>query len=400
MKDNKFIYNLTEGVIVLNELKKDWLSNIKGDLLAGLVTCMALIPETIGFALVAGVNPMFAIYSSFCFSIITAIFGGRPGLISAAAGSMALVLVSLVKNYGVEYMLLATILAGILQVILGFFKVGKLMKYISDPIMTGFVNALGIMMFKSQLPHFKGNYILLILGAIGIAIIYLFPKITKVIPSPIISIVIVYLLVLIFKIDIPKLGDMGTITTELPKFKIPNVSLSLQTLKIILPYSISLAIVGLLESLLTAQLLDDLTKTTSDKNRESVGQGLANIVTGFFGGIAGCGMIGQTILNHNYGGKGRLSTFSAGIFILLFVIVFNKFIVSIPIVALSAVMVVIAISTFKWKSIININKIPIRDTIIMIVTVIIVLLTSNLAYGVIVALILDKLLTLINFNKG
>ena len=375
---------------IMNELKNEWLSNIKGDLLAGLVTCMALIPETIGFALVAGVNPMFAIYSSFCFSIVTSIFGGRPGLISAAAGSMALVLVSLVKNYGVQYMLIATILAGILQVILGFLKVGKLLKYISNPIMIGFVNALGIMMFKSQLPHFKGSYTLVLLGAIGIAIIYLLPKLTKVIPSPIISIIIVYLLVLIFKIDIPKLGDMGAITTELPKFSIPTVSFSFNTLKIILPYSISLAIVGILESLLTSQLLDDLSKTPSNKNREAVGQGLANITAGFFGGIAGCGMIGQTILNHNYGGKGRLSTFSAGVFILLFVIVFNRFIVSIPIVALSAVMVVISISTFNWNSILNINKIPIKDTIIMIVTVIIVLFTSNLAYGVIVALILDK----------
>lgn len=359
---------------------------------------MALIPETIGFALVAGVNPMVAIYSSFCISIAISIFGGRPGMISAAAGSMALVLVSLVKNYGIEYMFLATILAGVFQIILGLLKVGKLMKYISNPIMTGFVNALGIMMFKSQLPHFKGGFILIVLGVIGIAIIYLFPKITRAIPAPIISIIIVYLIVIIFKIDIPRLGDMGPITTELPKFSIPNVPFNFETFKIIFPYSISLSIVGLLESLLTAQLLDDLTKTSSNKNRESLGQGFANITAGFFGGIAGCGMIGQTILNHNYGGRGRLSTFSAGIFILLLVIVFNKFITSVPIIALSAVMVVISISTFKWQSIISFNKAPIRDNLVMIATVIIVLFTNNLAYGVVIGFILEKILKLIGFN--
>ena len=376
----------------IQDFKSEWFGNIKNDLLSGLVTCMALIPETIGFALVAGVNPMVAIYSSFCISVVISFFGGRPAMISAAAGSMALVLVTLIADYGIEYMLIATILAGIFQVILGLFKVGNLIKYISDPIMTGFVNALGIMMFKSQLKHFKGGLILIILGLIGIAIIYLLPKLTKVIPAPIVSIIVIYLIVFIFKIDIPRLGDLGPITTELPRFMVPNVPYNFETLKIIFTYSISLAIVGLLESLLTAQLLDDLTKTHSNKNRECVGQGLGNITAGFFGGIAGCGMIGQTILNHNYGGKGRLSTFSAGIFILFLVIVFNKFIVSVPIVALSSVMVVIAISTFKWKSIIDINKIPIRDTIIMIVTVIIVLLTNNLAYGVVVGFILEKLL--------
>ena len=384
--------NVTEG------FKEEWFGNIRDDLLSGLVTCMALIPETIGFALVAGVNPMVAIYSSFCISVVISFFGGRPAMISAAAGSMALVLVSLIAHYGIEYMLMATILAGIFQVILGFLKAGNLMKYISDPIMTGFVNALGIMMFKSQLKHFKGGIILIVLGLIGIAIIYLLPKLTKVIPAPIVSIIVIYLIVFIFKIDIPRLGDLGPITTDLPKFMIPNVPYNFETLKIIFPYSISLAIVGLLESLLTAQLLDNLTKTDSNKNRESIGQGLGNITAGFFGGIAGCGMIGQTIFNHNYGGKGRLSTFSTGIFILLLVIVFNKFIVSVPIVALSSVMVVIAFTTFKWKSILHINKIPIQNTIVMIVTVIIVLLTDNLAYGVVVGFILEKLLSVFS-NK-
>lgn len=382
----------------MEAFRREWFGNIKDDLLSGLVTCMALIPETIGFALVAGVNPMVAIYSSFCISIVISFFGGRPAMISAAAGSMALVLVSLVANYGIEYMLIATIVAGIFQIILGFLKVGNLMSYISDPIMVGFVNALGIMMFKSQIKHFEGNIILILLGVIGVAIIYLLPKLTKVIPAPIVSIIFIYLIVFIFKIDIPKLGDMGTITTELPKFMIPNVPFNFETFKIIFPYSISLAIVGLLESLLTAQLLDELTKTESNKNREAVGQGLSNITAGLFGGIAGCGMIGQTILNHNYGGKGRLSTFSAGIFILLLVIVFNKFIISVPIVALSSVMVVIAISTFNWKSVININKIPIKNTIVMVATVIIVLLTDNLAYGVVVGFILEKILGLF-FNK-
>jgi SulP family sulfate permease len=375
----------------MKEIRKEWFGNIKGDLLAGIVVCMALIPEAIGFSIVAGVDPMIRVYASFCMSLIISIFGGRTGMISAAAGAMTLVLASLVKEHGIEYMLAATILTGVFQLILGFLKIGNLLKFIPRPVIIGFVNALGIMMFKSQLPYFKGSFILMILGAIGVTIIYLFPKLTRAVPYPIISIIIVTLIVVIFKIDVTTLGDMGRINSDLPRFLIPNIPLNMETLKIILPYSISLSLVGLVESLLTAQLIDDLTDTPSDKNRECVGQGLANIKCGFFGGIAGCGMIGQTLINHNYGGRGRLSTLVSGTAMLISVIVLNAFVVQIPVVALGSVMVVVSVTTFNWASIKRIRKVPKTDTVVMLSTVIVVLLTHNLAYGVILGIILSSL---------
>ena len=375
----------------METIKKEWIGNIRGDLLAGIVVCMALIPEAIGFSIVAGVDPMVGVYASFCISIITAIFGGRPGLISAAAGATALVLASLVKDYGIQYLFAATILTGIIQMIFGYLKIGNLMKFIPKPVMTGFVNALGILMLQSQLGHFKGDSILLMLGIVGVIIIYLFPKITKQIPSPIVAIITVTAIVSIFDIDIKTLGDMGNISTELPKFMIPGVEFNMETLNIIFPYALSVSLVGIVESLLTAQLVDDLTDTTSDKNKETKAQGLANIVAGFFGGIAGCGMIGQTIINNSYGGRGRLSTLTAGVGMLIAVIVFNDFVSQIPVVALASVMVVVAFSTFNFESIKRIRKVPMSDTIVMIVTVIVVLLTHNLAYGVIAGILVSMI---------
>ena len=371
--------------------KQEWLGNVRGDLLVGLVVCMALIPEAIGFSIVAGVDPMVGVYASFCISLITSIFGGRPGLISAAAGATALVLASLVRDHGVEYLFAATILTGIIQVILGYLKIGNLMKFIPKPVMIGFVNALGILMFQSQLGHFNGQSILLVLGVIGIAIIYLLPKLTKAIPSPIVAIITITIIVSVFNIDIKTLGDMGRITSELPRFLIPNVPFNMDTLMIILPYAISVSLVGIVESLLTSQLVDDLTDTPSDKNRECVGQGLGNVVAGFFGGIAGCGMIGQTIINNNYGGRGRLSTLTAGTAMLFSVILLNKFVTQIPVVSLASVMVVVSISTFNWGSIKRIKNIPKSDTVVMLATVIVVLLTHNLAYGVIVGIIISAI---------
>lgn len=375
----------------MENFKKEWFGNVKADLIAGIVVCMALIPEAIGFTIVAGVDPMVGVYACFCMSLVISIFGGRTGMISAAAGAMALVLASLVKEHGVEYMLLATILTGVFQVIFGFLKIGNLLKFIPKPVMIGFVNALGIMMFSSQLDHFKGSYMLIILALLAIAIIYLLPRFTKVIPSPIAAIAVVTIIVFITKMDVKSLGDMGRLTTDLPSFLIPNVPFNLETLKIILPYSISLSIVGLVESLLTAQLVDEMTDTSSNKNKECIGQGLANIVTGFFGGIAGCGMIGQTVINQEYGGRGRLSTLTAGTSMLLFTIIFNKLFVRIPVVALAAVMVVVSITTFNWGSLKRMFKVPITDTIVMISTVIVVVLTHNLAYGVVVGTILSAL---------
>jgi len=375
----------------MSSLKNEWLGNIKGDLIGSIVVCMALIPEAIGFSIVAGVDPMIGVYSSFCLSLVTSIFGGRSGLISAAAGSTALVLASLVKNYGIEYMFAATILAGIIQVILGFFKFGNLMKFIPKPVMTGFVNALGILMFKSQIGDFRGGIILLVLGVIGIFIIYMLPRLTKIIPSPIVSIIIITIIVKLFNIDVKTLGDMGKVTTDLPKFLIPSVPFNISTLSIIFPYAISVALVGIVESLLTSQLVDELTDTPSNKNRECIGQGLGNLTCGFFGGIAGCGMIGQTIINNTYGGRGRLSTLLAGTFMLFSVIILNKFVTQIPVVALASVMVVVAISTFNWSSIKRISKVPKSDTLVMISTVIVVLITQNLAYGVVVGIMISAI---------
>ncbi len=375
----------------MKKYKNEWFGNIKGDILAGIVVCLALFPEVIGFMLVAGVEPIVGVYATFFITAIAAFFGGRTGLISAAAGSVALVLAHLVSEYGVEYLFAATILAGVIQVILGVFNVGKLMRYIPKPVMLGFVNGLGIMMFLSQLDHFKGSSSLLILGFIGVAIIFLAPKLTKRIPAPIISIVVVTALVLGLDLNAQLLGDLGSISSELPRFGIPSVPINLETLKIILPTSLSVAIVGLVESLLTAQLVDELTDEPSDKNHESMSQGLGNMVAGFFGGIAGCGMIGQTIININYGGIGRLATFLSGFFMLMSVVLFNQIVVQIPIVALAAVMVVVAYETIDWRSVKRLNVMPKNESFVMILTIGIVLVTHNLAYGVVAGTLISAI---------
>lgn len=367
----------------MQKYKNEWFGNIKGDILAGIVVCLALFPEVIGFMLVAGVEPIIGVYATFFITATAAFFGGRTGLISAAAGSVALVLANLVAEYGIEYLFAATILAGIIQVVLGIFKVGKLMRYIPKPVMLGFVNGLGIMMFLSQLDHFKGGPILIVLGIIGIGIIFLAPKLTKKIPAPIISIAVITALVLGLDLNAQLLGDLGTISSVLPHFGIPSVPMNLDTVKIILPTSLSVAIVGLVESLLTAQLVDELTNEPSDKNRESMSQGIGNMLSGFFGGIAGCGMIGQTIINLNYGGIGRLATFLSGFFMLMSVVLFNKVVVQIPIIALAAVMVVVAYETIDWRSVKRLNVMPKNESFVMILTVGIVLVTHNLAYGVV-----------------
>ena len=373
----------------MQNYKNEWFGNIRGDILAGIVVCLALFPEVIGFMLVAGVEPIVGVYATFFITAVAAFFGGRTGLISAAAGSVALVLANLVAEYGVHYLFAATILAGLIQVVLGLFKVGILMRFIPKPVMLGFVNGLGLMMFLSQLDHFKGSFILILLGAVGVTIIFLAPKLTKKIPAPIISIAVITALVFGLNLNVQLLGDMGTISSDLPHFGIPKVPMNLETLKIIFPTSLSVAIVGLVESLLTAQLVDELTETPSDKNRESLSQGLGNLVSGFFGGIAGCGMIGQTIINISYGGIGRLATFLSGFFMLLSVVLFNKAVVQIPIIALAAVMVVVAYETINWTSIKQLTIMPKNESLVMITTVAIVLITHNLAYGVVVGTLMS-----------
>lgn len=371
--------------------KKEWFGNIKGDILAGIVVCLALFPEVIGFMIAAGVNPIVGVYATFFITAIAAFFGGRTGLISAAAGSVALVLAHLVAEYGIEYLFAATILAGVIQAILGFCKVGTLMRYIPKPVMIGFVNGLGIMMFTSQVSHFKGNLILPVLGIIGVTIIFLFPKVTKKIPAPIVSILVVSVIVLVLKLDVQRLGELGEISSKLPSFGIPKVPMTFETLKIIFPTSLSVAIVGLVESLLTAQLVDERTGEESDKNRESASQGLGNIVSGFFGGIGGCGMIGQTIINLSYGGIGRLATFLSGFFMLISVVLFNNVVVQIPIVALAAVMVVVSFETINWESIKRLNVVPKSEAFVMILTVVIVVATHNLAYGVVIGTLMSAI---------
>lgn len=374
------------------KIQKEWYGNVRKDVLSGLVVAIALIPEAIAFSIIAGVDPMVGLYSSFCIAIITAFFGGRPGMISAATGAMALVLAGLVASHGVEYMLLATILAGVLQIIFGFLKIGELLKYIPRSVMIGFVNALGILIFRSQLSYFKGEDITMYLLVLaGIAIIYFFPKINKVIPAPLIAILVLTGITLLINFDTTTIGDIGNISGTLPRFLFPDVPLNIETLKIIFPVSLSLSIVGLVESLLTARLLDELTDTKSNKNRECVGQGLANVVAGLFGGMAGCAMIGQSVINYESGGRGRLSTLVAGVFLMILILVLNGWVMLIPIAALVAVMIIVSIATFDWSSIKRIKKVPKDDTFVMIATVVVVLATDNLAIGVIVGIVMSSL---------
>lgn len=377
---------------MIENIKQEWFSNILGDLLSGLVVALALIPGAIGFSIIAGVDPMIGFYASFSMAIIIAFAGGRPGMISAATGAMALVLAGLVKEHGIEYMFAATILTGIIQILLSFLKAGNLMKFIPSSVMNGFVNALGILIFTSQLPSFSGEswpMYLMVFG--GLAIIYLFPRINKTIPSPIISIIVISAISIWMKSSVKTVGEMGNISGTLPHFFIPNVGFNLETLKIILPYSISLAFVGLIESLLTAQILDDMTNTTSNKNRECFGQGVGNVLLGFLGGMASCAMIGQSIVNIKSGGRTRLSTLMTGIYLMILILTLDKLVAQIPLAALVAVMIMVASSTFNWESVTEIHKIPIKDSIVMVVTVIVVLGTHNLAIGVFIGVILDQI---------
>ena len=376
----------------LSDIKAEWFSNTKGDLLSGLVVALALIPEAIAFSIIAGVDPKVGLYASFCIAIITSFTGGRPAMISAATGAMALLMITLVKDHGLEYLFATTILTGGIQVLFGVFRLGRYMKFVPKAVMIGFVNALAILIFQAQLEHFQGQgWLIYAVVAIGLAIIYLFPRITKAIPSPLIAIVAITAFTLIAKTSLSTVGDMGIIPSTLPPFHIPTVPLNLETLMIILPYALPLAMVGLIESLLTASIVDDMTDTGSNKNREARGQGIANMITGFFGGMAGCAMIGQSVINVSSGGRTRLSTLSAGIYLLIFIVFLGPVLKIIPMGALVAVMIMVAINTFDWKSLPNMLTYPKSDSIVMIATVATVLLTHNLAWGVLVGVLLSCL---------
>lgn len=376
----------------MTALKQEWFGNVKTDILSGMVVGIALIPEAIAFSILAGLDPMVGLYASFCIAIITAFAGGRTGLISAATGSMALVLVTLVQQHGIAYMLAATILAGILQILMGVFRIGNLLRFIPRPVMIGFVNALAILIFKAQLTYFKDEGLsMYLLVAAGIVIIYLFPKLNKTIPAPLVAILVLTAVTLLTGIHVTRIGDVGSISGALPIFSLPAVPLTPETLRIIFPYSISLAIVGLTESMLTARLIDELTNTSSSKNRECVGQGTANIVAGCFGGMAGCAMIGQSVINYRSGGRGRLSTLVAGVFLMILILVLNRWVIQIPIAALVAVMIVVSVSTFDWACLRRLRSVPLQDTVVMLVTVVLVLVTENLAYGVVAGIVISSL---------
>lgn len=374
----------------LKKIRQEWLSNVPNDLLAGLVVALALIPEAIAFSIIAGVDPKVGLYASFSIAVVTAIAGGRPGMISAATGAMALVMVTLVKEHGLQYLLAATVLTGLLQICTGWMRLGVLMRFVSRSVITGFVNALAILIFMAQLPELTGvTWHVYAMTAAGLAIIYLLPYLTRAIPSPLVAIVVLTGVAMFLGLDIRTVGDMGTLPDSLPLFLLPDVPLNLETLAIIFPVSATLAVVGLLESLMTASIVDDLTDTPSDKNRECVGQGLANVATGFLGGMAGCAMIGQSVINVKSGGRARLSTLAAGVFLLLMVVFLGDWVARIPMAALVAVMIMVSIGTFSWASLRNLRTHPGSSSVVMLATVVVVVATHDLAKGVLVGVMLS-----------
>ena len=374
----------------MEKLRQEWFSNIRNDVLAGLVVALALIPEAIAFSIIAGVDPKVGLYASFSIAVIIAFTGGRPGMISAATGAMALLMVTLVKEHGLEYLFAATVLTGVLQIIAGWIRLGELMRFVSRSVVTGFVNALAILIFMAQLPELTGvGWQVYAMTAAGLGIIYGLPRLTTAVPSPLITIVVLTIIAIALDLDIRTVGDMGELPNSLPQFLVPDVPLTLETLQIIFPYSATLMVVGLLESLMTATIVDDLTDTSSDKNRECVGQGVANIATGFIGGMAGCAMIGQSVINVKSGGRGRLSTLIAGALLLIMVVFAGEWVSQIPMAALVAVMIMVSIGTFNWDSIRNLRSHPKSSSMVMLATVAVTVVTHDLAQGVLTGVLLS-----------
>lgn len=371
-------------------LRAEWFGNVRADLLSGLVVALALIPEAIAFSIIAGVDPKVGLYASFSIAVITAIAGGRPAMISAATAAMAVVVVDLVKDHGLQYLFATTILTGIIQILAGAARLGRLMRFVSRSVLTGFMNALAILIFTAQLPELINvpplTYVMV---AAGLAIIYLLPRVTKAVPSPLVCIAVLTAVSLTLGLDLRTVGDMGALPDSLPAFLIPDVPLNWETLRIILPYAATLAAVGLLESLLTAAVVDELTDTRSQRNRECAGQGLANFATGFLGGMPGCAMIGQSVINVTSGGRGRLSTFVAGTVLLMLVVPLGSIVARIPMAALVAVMIMVSINTFQWSSVRTLLTHPRSSSVVMLATVVVVVLTHDLAKGVLVGVLLS-----------
>jgi SulP family sulfate permease len=370
--------------------RDQWFGNIRGDVLAGLVVALALIPEAIAFSIIAGVDPKVGLYASFSIAVIVGITGGRPGMISAATAATAVLMVTLVRDHGLQYLLAATVLAGLLQIGAGILRLGYVMRFVSRSVLTGFVNALAILIFMAQLPELFGvPWLTYVMVAAGLGIIYLFPMVTKSIPSPLVCIIALTAVTIFFGFDLRTVGDMGELPSTLPVFLIPDIPPTLDTLLIILPYSAAVAAVGLLESLMTASIVGDLTDTPSNLSQECIGQGLANTATGFIGGMAGCAMIGQSMINVKSGGRGRLSTVSAGVFLLFMIVVLGDWVKQIPMAALVAIMIMVSIGTFSWSSIKNLRTHPRSSSLVMVATVIAVVATHNLAIGVLVGVLLS-----------
>ena len=375
-------------------IRRDSFSNVRADILAGIVVALALIPEAIGFSIIAGVDPRVGLYASVTIAIVIAFTGGRPGMISAATAAVAVVVVPLVRDHGVEYLFAATILMGVFQGVAALLRLNLLMQFVSRSVITGFVNALAILIFMAQLPQLDPTasgvtWETYAMVAGGLAIIYLFPKVTKAIPSPLIAIIVLSALSIWLDAPVNTVSDMGELPEGLPFFALPDVPLTWDTLRIIAPYAATMAAVGLLESLLTAQIVDDMTHTGSDKRRESAGQGIANVVTGFFGGMGGCAMIGQSVINVTSGGRGRLSSLTAGVTLLVLLAALGSWVGQVPMPALVAIMIMVSIGTFSWNSIPNLGKHPWQSSFVMLATVVTVVTTHNLALGVLVGVILS-----------
>ena len=375
-----------------NDFRRDWLANPRTEFLSGLVVALAPIPEAIGFSIIAGVDPSVGLYASFSIAVLIAMVGGRPGMISAATAAVAVLVGPLVREHGVEYLFAATILMGVFQGIAALLRLDLLMRFVSRSVITGFVNALAILIFMAQLPQLTGEAMSVAtyaMVAAGLAIIYGLPRLTTAVPSPLVAIVLLAAASIYFGADVFTVGDMGKLPDSLPFFHLPDVPLTWDTLRIVAPFSLAMAAVGLLESLLTASIVDDMTETRSDKRRETWGQGVANFVTGFIGGMGGCAMIGQSVINIKSGGRRRLSTFVAGVMLLVLIVALGRWVAQIPMPALVAVMVFVSISTFRWKSFAETLHHPWPSNVVMIATVAMVVATHDLSIGVLTGVLLS-----------
>ncbi|MCL8024848.1 SulP family inorganic anion transporter [Nocardioides bruguierae] len=381
-----------EGHLVRTVLRSPRL--LRRELVAGLVVALALIPEAISFSIIAGVDPRLGLFASFTMAVTIAIVGGRPAMISAATGAVALVVAPVALNYGVDYLIATVLLAGLFQIVLGVLGVAKLMRFVPRSVMVGFVNALAILIFTAQLPNLIDvPWAVYPMVALGLLIIVGMPRVTQLVPGPLVAIVIITAIVLASGMSLPNVGDEGALPESLPSLVIPDVPFSLDTLEIIAPYALAMALVGLLESLMTAKFVDDITDSGSSKTREAWGQGVANIVTGAFGGMGGCAMIGQTMINVRISGaRSRLSTFSAGVLLLILVVGLGDLVARIPMAALVAVMIMVSVGTFDWHSLRTLHSMPRSETAVMLATVVVTVLTHNLAYGVIVGVLIASVL--------